>query len=325
MNIMAVKKQEKQIRRTKNLAKKNSVKKESNVYKLTWKLLKFMIRVDHKKILGINMRNIHYVYPSKNRKFFSLADEKMTAKEMFSKAGVPSPETIAVFRNYEDLFFLKEKIQNLQYSAVKPNRGSGGHGILILDKYTENGIYDVEGNLLSFQKIRRHISDILMGVYSGGKGDEVMVEKRLYPSKFLKKIYHQGLADFRILCNKKKPVMGMLRVPTKISHGKANLHQGGIGIGIDLKRHITTWAIFKGKYIEKHPDSGVRLAGMKVPKLNQMIDYSIRVCEHIPLQYIGFDFTIDQIQGPVLLEMNVRPGLEIQKVNKCGLLEVLES
>ncbi len=39
----------------------------------------------------------------------------------------------------------------------------------------------------------------------------------------------------------------------------------------------------------------------------------------IPLGYIGVDICIDQTRGPLVLEVNGRPGIEIQNVQKRGL------
>jgi len=43
--------------------------------------------------------------------------------------------------------------------------------------------------------------------------------------------------------------MGELRLPTKDSSGKANLHLGGIGVGIDMGTGVTTTAIHKGRQL----------------------------------------------------------------------------
>jgi D-alanine-D-alanine ligase-like ATP-grasp enzyme len=42
------------------------------------------------------------------------------------------------------------------------------------------------------------------------------------------------------------------------------------------------------------------------------------------LGYIGADIVLDRLRGPVLLELNARPGLAIQVANQCGLLHRLE-
>jgi glutathione synthase/RimK-type ligase-like ATP-grasp enzyme len=42
------------------------------------------------------------------------------------------------------------------------------------------------------------------------------------------------------------------------------------------------------------------------------------------LGYLGVDMVIDQERGPLLLELNARPGLQIQVANQKGLLKHLE-
>ncbi|MDH4199436.1 MAG: hypothetical protein OEV66_03560 [Spirochaetia bacterium] len=286
-------------------------------------MIKKMLSADNGQILGINKRNIRLVYPSENRQFFKMADEKSLAKQLFQSSGVPHPETVLEFKEYKDIYNLKANMDQLENTVIKPNKGRGGYGIMVLGKKGENGVYDIDGSFLSYKKIRKHISDILMGVYSTGSSDMAIVEKRLFPHTFLKDIYNRGLADFRFIYFEKQPVMAMLRIPTSRSHGKANLHQGGIGVGIDLETGKTISAIYRGKYIEKHPDTNIPLAKKPVPYLKEMLAYCSDVCKIVPLKYIGFDFTLDQKNGPMLLEINARPGLEIQKANKKGLLEVL--
>jgi hypothetical protein len=46
----------------------------------------------------------------------------------------------------------------------------------------------------------------------------------------------------------------------------------------------------------------------------------VRAADETGLGYVGADLVVDAIQGPVLLEMNARPGLMIQLANRAGLL-----
>ncbi len=55
-----------------------------------------------------------------------------------------------------------------------------------------------------------------------------------------------------------EPAMAMLRLPTRQSNGRANLHQGGIGTGVDLESGITDHAVQHNRFVEKHPDTGCR-------------------------------------------------------------------
>jgi alpha-L-glutamate ligase-like protein len=196
-------------------------------------------------ILGINERNIKFVYPSENRKYFKIADEKSTAKQLFLKAGVPHPKTLWECREFKDIVNLRKSYADYENTVIKPNKGRGGHGILVLDKSNHLGVHDIDQNLMTHKHIRKHLADIIMGIYSFGNSDKAIFENRLFPDSFLKNIYARGLADFRFIIYKKNPVMAMLRIPTEHSHGKANLHQGGIGVGIDMEKGVTTHAIYK--------------------------------------------------------------------------------
>jgi len=48
----------------------------------------------------------------------------------------------------------------------------------------------------------------------------------------------------------------------------------------------------------------------------------------VGLGYLGVDVAIDETAGPLVLELNARPGLSIQNANRCGLksrLKVIET
>jgi glutathione synthase/RimK-type ligase-like ATP-grasp enzyme len=118
--------------------------------------------------------------------------------------------------------------------------------------------------------------------------------------------------------------MSMTRVPTKQSDGKANLHQGALGIAIDIASGVTTHAQFLGQSIDRHPDSGIALLGRTLPFWPEVLALAVRAAQAVPLKYLGVDISISPA-GPLLLEINVRPGLEIQNVNKRGMLGMLEA
>ncbi len=286
-------------------------------------LLKAMLTADRKNVLGINRRNIDYVYPTGNRKFFKLADEKLLSKELFLQAGAAVPETLDVIEDFRQAANLKNKIPGWSDSVIKPNRGRGGMGIQVLGEAANGGIFDLHGKLVTYHKIEKHIREIIFGVHSLGMQDKALIEKRIIPHPFFANIYDKGLGDIRLIFYRGNPVMGMVRLPTSHSGGKANLHQGGIGLGLDLDSARTTGATMLGKTIQNHPDTEIPLFGQVVPALTDMLQMGKSICKKIELQYIGFDFTLDELHGPLLLEMNARPGLEIQKANQQGLLEVL--
>src|SRR5207245_8174788 len=110
-----------------------------------------------------------------------------------------------------------------------------------------------------------------------------------------------------------------LRLPTEASNGRANLHQGGLGVGVELSSGITHHAVQKNRLVDCHPDTGMPVLGLKVPHWRAVLDMARRVAEAIELGYLGVDIVVDAEAGPMLLEANARPGLAIQIANGRGL------
>jgi hypothetical protein len=116
------------------------------------------------------------------------------------------------------------------------------------------------------------------------------------------------------------PVMAMLRLPTRASDGKANLQQGAIGVGIDLATGTTTTAIMgKGHIIERVPGTRLLLSGIKIPYWKDILKLAVEAQNISGLGFLGADVAIDRDRGPVILELNARPGLSIQLANLSGL------
>ena len=120
------------------------------------------------------------------------------------------------------------------------------------------------------------------------------------------------------------PVMAMLRASTKESDGLSNLHQGAIGIGIDIATGITVRAIHHGKPVNRHPDLGINLIGVQIPEWDTILRMSVTCQEMTGLGYLGVDIMIDETKGPLMIEVNARPGLAIQMANGIGLMKRLE-
>lgn len=276
-------------------------------------------------ILSINKRNLDVISKFNPRKHFPLVDDKIRTKVILESAGVPHPKTIAVVKNFfeiEDIF--KILIEKVSF-VVKPARGRAGGGILLVER-DENGSWKTpSGRDIGKEDMKTHFGDILFGVYSFGRMDDsVLIEKRVIPDDFMFTIYERGIPDIRIITFKSKPVMAMLRVPTDKSDGKANLHQGAIGVSIDMKTGETGSSVMSGKRIEIHPDSGVKISGLKIPFWDEILKIAELSSGEVPLEYIGVDIVIDRILGPLVLELNARPGLQIQVVNQLGLLPLLD-
>ena len=106
--------------------------------------------------------------------------------------------------------------------------------------------------------------------------------------------------------------------------GRANLHQGALGIGIDIATGRTVRAVHHGKPVDHHPDLGIHLIGIQMPQWDKILDIAVTCQEMTGLGYLGADIMIDETLGPLMIEVNARPGLAIQMANGVGLLRRLE-
>jgi alpha-L-glutamate ligase-like protein len=113
--------------------------------------------------------------------------------------------------------------------------------------------------------------------------------------------------------------MAMMRLSTNASDGKANLHQGAVGVGIDLKTGRALRAVQNDQTVTHHPDTGRQLSELQVPHWQALIELSAKAQSVTEMGYIGVDLVIDKYLGPLVLELNARPGLAIQMANGCGL------
>jgi alpha-L-glutamate ligase-like protein len=276
-------------------------------------------------ILGMNHRNATCILDHNPRALYPLVDDKLRMRDLCLHIGVPTPEIYAEIAYHSVLGHLRDYLGDREDFVIKPNRGSAGRGVLVVVGRTGKNYVRHNGELLRLEQIRQHLSDILSGMYSlGGRPDRAMVQQRVCLHPTFAAIAYKGIPDIRVILYRNQPAMAMLRLPTKASNGRANLHQGGIGAGVDLATGITNHAVQRNRFVECHPDTGISVVGMRVPYWREVLDMSCRVAEATGLGYLGVDIVVDAVQGPMLLEANARPGLAIQIANARGLLPRLK-
>jgi len=276
-------------------------------------------------VLSMNQRNLNYIYPNNQREDYPLADNKLITKQFMKDVDIALPETYKVYGYFYELRKLGNDLEKYHDFVIKPAKGSGGGGIVVIagrDESNQNWL-GVNGAVYSVDDLRKHISDIIFGIYSFGLHDEAIIEERVQQHSDVDRISPYGLADVRMIICQHKPVLAMIRLATKESNGTANLHQGAVGAGINITTGMTQHATQEGRSISVHPDSGVELIGVTLPFWKDVVDAGIRIARKSPLKYIGVDIAISK-DGPRLLEINVRPGIEIQNANACGMRKILE-
>jgi alpha-L-glutamate ligase-like protein len=277
---------------------------------------------NYSEVLGVNRRNLRFVDRCNGKKNVLLANHKLATKATLCEYGIPVPKTLATVENRGDLLTLD--FESLSAFALKPNSGRGGRGILIISRRENGGWRGPQNRTYERKKLILHALDILDGYHSRRNNpDTAFFEELIKPVPFFNRISSEGLPDIRIIVYKGKPVLAMIRLPTKYSCGKANLHQGAVGVGVDIDSGLTSWAVFKRRTIDHHPDTKVKLRAICIPEWDKIISISVGCYESTDIGYLGVDVVLDESRGPMVLELNAHPGLDIQLANKTGLREPL--
>ena len=277
-------------------------------------------------IIGLNERNIKYVSEFNPRRLHRLVNNKIETKALALRAHIPVPDLLGTIESSRDIGSLPKMVQGAPGFVIKPAQGAQGNGILVIDGPVAGGWRLANGRRITKDRIRFHVNNIMSGMYSlGGQPDIAMIEYKVNFDPLFDDVSFKGVPDIRIIVLKGFAVAAMVRLPTADSDGKANLHKGGVGVGVDLPTGVTTTAMQYDRPIDVHPDTAQPLAGIQIPNWDDVLMMAARSYDVTGLGYLGVDVVLDRDKGPLLLELNARPGISIQIANGSGLRERLEA
>jgi len=272
-------------------------------------------------MLGMNARNLEFIGRYNDRSRYPLVDDKLQTKLLAADYEVPTPRLRLVLRAQHQVQRVAARLAELDGFAIKPAKGSGGKGIWVIRRREGEDFIKSSGVRVGVEALSRHFSDTLAGLYSlGGHPDVAIVEDLIEFDPCFDGYSHEGVPDIRVVVFLGFPVMAMLRLATHASDGKANLHQGAIGVGLAIADGRCQQAVQFNRPVLLHPDTGKPLNDIRVAPWQELLLLAARCYEMTGLGYIGTDLVLDHRRGPQLLELNARPGLAIQMANGCGLL-----
>jgi alpha-L-glutamate ligase-like protein len=289
-------------------------------------------------ILGLNARTHLFAYKYNTKSGKNIADSKIQTARVLRNAGVAHPKIFKKFINPQDVFEFDPPASAMPKAlragwnslpdkfVLKPSRGMGGEGIIVIKKKLANGMYlTTNKERVTADDLKLHILDILEGAYSmGNVPDAAFVQEYVGRAKAFRRWAYRGTPDIRVIVFNKVPIMAMLRLPTKESGGRANLHQGALGLGVDIATGITTKAIWHGEQVIFKPGTERKLRGIKIPGWTAVLETAVAAQIASGLGYAGIDIVIHPEKGPMVLEINAQPGLQIQLANMEGLKKRLE-
>lgn len=271
-------------------------------------------------VLGMNDRNYSVIAKYNDRSLYTLVDDKVKTKMLANNININTPKMIGIIEHQYEVKNLVDIVKGYKTFVIKPAHGSGGKGVLVIKDFDGEKFYSASGEVLTFKEVYQHVSNTLSGLFSlGGRYDVALIEETVNFSDVFKDFSYHGIPDVRVIVYKGFPAMVMMRLATKESDGKANLHQGGVGVGLDVKTGKTLRAVLHDKPVTIHPDTGANLMDLKVPFWREHLLIGALAYDMTGLGYLGADIVLDKNRGPMMLEINARPGLAIQIANGKGL------
>lgn len=276
-------------------------------------------------ILGMNARNYKIISRCNKRSLFPNVDDKVQTKKLANGIDINTPHLIGVIEYQHQVKDLLKVVSAHDEFVIKPAHGSQGKGVLVIKNYNSEYFTTSSGKTLTFKEVYQHVSNILSGLYSlGGQYDVALIEEVVHFSNAFQNFSYQGIPDVRLIVYKGFPAMAMMRLATKESDGRANLHQGAVGVGLNLQTGKAINAVQHNIPVNRHPDTDADLMELQVPFWREHLLIGAKAYEMTSLGYVGADIVLDSERGPMMLELNARPGLAIQIANGKGLKEALK-
>lgn len=282
-------------------------------------------KLREKGILGMNARNYFVIARYNKRSLYPLVDDKVQTKKLANGININTPHMIGVIEHQYEVKDLLKIVAGHDEFVIKPAHGSQGKGVLVIKHYENGEFITASGKKLTFNDVYQHISNLLSGLYSlGGQYDVALIEELVHFSDAFQNFSYQGIPDVRVIIYKGYPIMSMMRLATKESDGRANLHQGAVGVGLDMRTGKAVQAVSHNMPILIHPDTKADLMTLQVPYWREHLLIGSQAYEMTGLGYMGADIVLDKERGPMMLELNARPGLAVQIANGRGLKEAIK-
>ena len=104
-------------------------------------------------MLGMNCRNVEFINRYNDRKLYPLVDNKLKTKLLAHEFGVPTPDLQFVVREQHEVSHLEDQLAGRESFVMKPAKGSGGKGILVVTGRRGDHFVKSSGALLSMSML----------------------------------------------------------------------------------------------------------------------------------------------------------------------------
>src|SRR5437763_15469596 len=117
-------------------------------------------------VLGRNRRNTECILDLNPRACSPQVDDKKRMRDLCRSIGVPTPDLYAVGTAHSALRRLPRVLEMRESFVIKPNRGAGGRGVLVIIGRDGQGYLRHNGTHLAMGSVTHHVSSIISGLFS---------------------------------------------------------------------------------------------------------------------------------------------------------------
>lgn len=289
---------------------------------LRFKVLRHALAEKSTEILTMRVRNRDFISRYNPAALMS-SYNKARMKQFLHGLDIPTPETFLVVEETSELEDLRNLLAERDHFVIKPVDGSGGKNVLVVRGRDENtDQFITNRGLLTADEIVSHARTICVGGTADyGAKSKALVEALVTPDGLLANRVTSGIPDLRVITLHGHPIMAMVRLPTEESKGTANIHTGAVAVAVDIASGETSggYQQTRNRFVTEHPDTGAPLS-FRIPDWERVLTTASRAAIASGFGYTGVDIVFDADKGPMVLEVNRRPGLGIQNANMAGLL-----
>lgn len=271
----------------------------------------------------------YYLYfPRIYKGYMQLGRDKSLTHTYLAGLGIPHPKVILKFSG--GIFYSPDNLPVDQQEAikmfnqcaakrifVKPDSGLGGYGIFVFTK-TENGFFTKTGQEFNEQFVQNEMKSI-----------SFVIQEGLIQHPEMDKIYKGSVNTFRLVTSvtegKADLLFALFRMGQKGSEID-NASQGGLYCKIDHETgRLSEYAYSndRQKYYN-HADSGVVFSETVIPAWEELKNFTLKIALQLKeISVVGWDIAMSE-NGPVVVEINEGPGVEIVQDLYGGIREVLK-
>ena len=270
-------------------------------------------------LLGLNARVLDYIKEYNDSTAKKMADSKIKTKEFLSAKWVSVVDTLLVVSNLKELEKINLDDLKLPF-VVKPNAWFWGKWILIIDKKDASWNFVLNNwDVMTKKELLSHFQFILEWFFSlSWNRDKVIIEKKVILDSSIELLWKFWLPDLRVIVFNMVPVMAMFRIPTAESKWKANLHAWACWVWVDIATWKLTYITYKWKNVKSVPWIW-DVRWIELPNWEKVLETAVKVQQITKIWFLGCDIVLDKQDWPLLLEMNIRPGLSVQLANLAPL------